>query len=131
MKPPIYEPHAESDLFGSVFHSGSGGCVRDCTCGRTHFDTDQNNGWTWDEGEFEGLEAKAKGDPDRYIGQYGTVTTMEIGGESIVHGCPCNRAARYEKFINTHARMLAEYLNKKAAELQSKSAAMKVEVANG
>jgi hypothetical protein len=106
-----------SDLFARVFDSHGGGCLRECACGRTHFDGG-DNGWTWDDGELEQLREKAAKEPDRYIEQDGTVFCMNIGGAEIVYGCTCDNAERYERFIRAHARQLAEYLRERAKELR-------------
>lgn len=106
-----------SDLFRRVFDSHSGGCRRRCACGREHFDF-SDNGWSWEVGELERLEALALKEPDLYIGHDNTIGTMEIAGLEIVCDCKCETAAKYERFICTHARQLAEYLRKRAKELR-------------
>jgi hypothetical protein len=98
-----------SDRFARIFDSHCGGCRRQCICGRQHFDF-SDNGWTWEDGELERLEAMAKKEPDIYIGHDGTIGTMEIDGVDIVYDCKCDNAAKYERFILAHAEQLAEYL---------------------
>jgi hypothetical protein len=103
---------AVSQSFERAFSSGSGGCVRDCDCGRTNYD--YANSWDWDDGELEALIENAKAEPDRYIGHDHSVSTMDVSGKEIVMGCPCNSARRFEDWIILHAAQIAEYLNSRA-----------------
>lgn len=113
-----------TELFGKVFHSGTGGLVRDCSCGRVHFHDDETE--DFDEGELEQLREKAKEQPDKYIPQGWTIETMEISGCDIVFGCTCDTARKYERFIVNHDTQLAKYLNARARELKDHAAAIEV-----
>lgn len=114
-----------SKLFEEVFDSSCGGCVRMCECGITYFDT--SNLYGWEEGELKELKKKAKEHPDKYIAIADcAVGTMEINGREIVIGCTCDLARRYEKFIISHARQLAEYLNRRADALKKAADSMRV-----
>ena len=114
-----------SELFSEIFSSGCGGCLRTCDCGITYFDG--YNNWDWEVNELENLRQKAKDDPRQYIEQDHSVSTMEIGGAQIVHGCSCGQAQRYETFILNHAVQLADYLNKRASMLKEKAKLIKVD----
>lgn len=115
-----------SEVFREVFHSGHGSCEITCACGRTHFDTSTNNGWSWEEGEFEELVKKSKEEPDKYIGEDGTVTSMMINGLEVVEGCPCDVAKKYELFLIHNAEKVARYLNRRADNLLTESRATRV-----
>lgn len=117
-----------SDLFFSVFRSGSGGCLRTCSCGRVHFDGSSENEWTWGDGgkELATLRMKATAEPDRYYEQDGAITTMNPNGEEIVYGCTCGRARKYEEFLQDEAERIADYLNGRVAELEAEASKMRV-----
>jgi len=109
-----------SNLFLKVFDSHTGGCVRECSCGRTHFDI-SDNGWTWGDGELERLKEKASIFPECYIEVDGTVSTMNVGGEEIVEGCKCKKAKEYESFIRDNAVQIKEYLQEWSKALREKA----------
>lgn len=109
-----------SNLFLKIFDSHTGGCVRECSCGRTHFDI-SDNGWTWGNGELEKLKEKAKKNPDRYIEVDGAVSTMNVGGEEIVEGCQCDRASIHESFIRDNAVQIKKYLQEWSKILREKA----------
>lgn len=121
-------PRAVSVNFERAFASGSGGCVRDCDCGRTNYDF--ANRWDWEDGELEGLIEKAKAEPDRYIGHDCSVSTMDVSGKEIVMGCPCNSARRFEDWIIAHGEQIAEYLNSRANDLEAEASRTRVHVTN-
>ena len=108
-----------SELFGEVFHSGCGGCVRTCECGITYFDA--SSPLDFDEGELDILLEQAEKKPTKYIECDYSISTIEIAGVGIVHGCSCDMAMRYENFIRSHATLLAEYLNKTAKKLREEA----------
>lgn len=116
-----------SDIFIQAFHSGGGGCLRTCECGRTHFDT--YNTWDWDDGELEELEKKAIENPDKYVESDGSASCIEIDGREIVIGCCCDFARKYEAFIKNNAEQIADYLRLYAAQLRER--AEKVDVPIG
>jgi hypothetical protein len=121
------EPIKEhSQLFRSLFDSGSGGCVRECVCGRTFFDNSDENDWTWEEGELERFQQLAKDKPDKCIPVNGAIGTIAIMDIEIVYECPCNASLQYEEFINRHEKQIAKYLNSKAKELEKKASDIKI-----
>lgn len=115
-----------SNLFFDIFRSNSGGCVRICVCGVTWFDGSASGGWTWDEGELENLRAKAEQQPEQYREIEYTVTTLNPNGDEIVADCTCDRARKYEEFLQEEAGRIANYLNMRAAELEEEASKMKV-----
>lgn len=115
-----------TELFYQVFRSGSGGSVRTCVCGVTWFDGSQLGCWDWEPGELEELKEKAEKDPEHYREVDYTVSTLNPNGEEIVDGCTCDRARKYEEFLQDEGGRIAEYLNKRAAELEAEAAKMKV-----
>jgi hypothetical protein len=114
-----------SELFETIFDSHGGGCRRECACGRTHFDI-SDNGWDWEDGELEGLQAKAKEQPDKYIEHDGIVGCMEICGAVIVYDCKCGLALAHERFLVVDAERIAKYLNERAKRLREKADKMEV-----
>ena len=108
-----------SELFENAFDSHTGGCVRNCMCGRVHFD--DVGVYSWEEGELEDLEQKSQEHPDRYIAHDHSVGCMYIDGAKFVYDCPCGKAAKYEEFILKHAEQISEYLRKKAVQLREKA----------
>jgi hypothetical protein len=46
---------------------------------------------------------------------------MDIGGVGVVIGCECDMAAKYERFILTHAAQLAKYLHLHAEALRAEA----------
>jgi len=97
-----------------------------CECGITRFDS--YNIWDWEEGELKKLQQKAKDDPNHYVETDCAIGTIEIGNQEIVYGCTCDIARKYENFILNHARQLAEYLNKYAANLRKTAEEIEVKL---
>lgn len=108
-----------SDIFAEAFSSHCGGYMRECACGRVYYNT--NGGWDVTEEELDEVEERCTKEPEKYFDLDCTVTTMEIGGESIVYGCCCNKARRYERFLINHAEQIVDYLRKRAALLREKA----------
>lgn len=103
----------------------SGHIVVTCgLCGRTHFSTSPNAG-TWDDGELEGLIAKAAASPDRYIGHdcVDSVMAMSIGaGTPAVWDCPCGGLARYEAWVWAQRESIIAYLTARSAKDKARAA---------
>ncbi|MFH0846272.1 MAG: hypothetical protein V1851_02655 [Patescibacteria group bacterium] len=114
-----------SELFGDIFDSHTGGCYRECACGRVHFTTER--GYDWNDGELEDLLKREEKDPDKFIPSDHTVRTMNINGQEIVYGCCCNLAKKYEAFIRNNAPRIAEYLNAMAESLRKKADEIQVD----
>ena len=117
-----------SPLFKKVFDSG-GGSMRECACGKIHFDSSVN-GWDWEDGELEKLILNSKAQPGIFVERDGTVSCMEVFGQEIVYGCDCNLAEQWEKNINTHAVKIAEYLNKRAKLMREQADKIEVNEVN-
>lgn len=64
-----------------------------------------------DPGELDGLNAKHKAEPDRYIpdGDNSSVGITSINGVTHVWNCPCGSLDRIEKFVWDHRRQFIEY----------------------
>jgi hypothetical protein len=93
----------------------AGSIVVDCGfCGRTHF---VSNG-DYDEGELERLRVSAKHHPDKFVErtECDYISCGQLDGITAVFGCPCDKAARYEKFIWNNRLMIADYLKRRAAK---------------
>ena len=107
-----------SELFADAFSSHSGGCVRDCACGRTYFNPD--GGWDWGQGELEELRRRAAEHPDQCVEVDYTVTAMVVGGEEIVDGCCCDLARWYENLICQYSAQITTYYRGRAEALRAK-----------
>lgn len=93
---------------------GGGSLVADCEfCGRTHFyDGDSS---AYEEGEFEGLKAKQKENPDKYISSDDdSIPNGVIDGKQAVRDCPCNSVRKYEDLFWNHKNQIANYLTARA-----------------
>lgn len=101
-----------TEIFGTVFGSGGGGIVRECECGRVHYSSQYSDANCFDEGELERLEQWTETQPDRYISHDHSIGTMMIPfvGE-VVYDCPCERAEKAERILQSQAARLARYLN--------------------
>jgi len=115
-----------SEIFEKVFDTRGSGCVRKCACGITYFD---GSDWSaFYEGELEELRRKAQETPDKFVEWNQSVGCMEIGGQSIVYGCNCDTAQKYEQFIVNYSEQLAKYLNMRAAALRRKAGMIGVNI---
>lgn len=110
-----------SNIFIEAFDSRGAGCERTCACGKVYFDGINESQWDWAEGELETLRCYAKLHPDEYFEVDGAIGTLVIDGKSIVIGCSCDLAERYERFIVQNSEKLAKYLNKRVEELKSEA----------
>lgn len=99
--------------------------MRDCECGRVHFDTSLHGG-DYEPGELDGLLRKQEEKPDKYVSDNSSVTGIEINGKFFADGCPCDGAVAYEGFLKDHAALIAEYLNGRAKELREAADRMEV-----
>ncbi|MEK6883128.1 MAG: hypothetical protein AABY22_26115 [Nanoarchaeota archaeon] len=92
--------------FISAFSSASGGCVRDCQCGKTYFDGDQS--YDWADGELEELKKNKNA-----IELGHTVSTIIFDGIEYVIDCKCwlKRAEQIMGFIDSQNHQIAFYLN--------------------
>lgn len=109
-----------SEYFERALTTG-GSIVMDCDfCGRTHFEDSEGAG-DWDDGELEGLRAKAIAQPDKYHGCNYSVCGGDVNGKRFVIDCPCNGVRPFEDFIWSHGEMIARYLHDRS--LAEKNAA--------
>jgi hypothetical protein len=107
-----------SDHFDKALQSWGGTPVATCHCGRIHFVA---NGANMDEDELQGLEAKHKAEPARYIpGDGDSIGICTFNGVSHVWNCPCESLARAEEWIWAHREIITRYLRARLdAELKS------------
>ncbi len=95
-----------------------------CGCGRVHF---TESGDFMEPGELDGLRAKAKAEPDRYIGdsENDAVSIATVGGVTAVWGCKCGHFDRVEAYLWGNRDMFLRYYRtriereKKEAEASS------------
>lgn len=94
-----------------AFCRSSTSCSIDCACGRVHFTSAQGHG-DYSDGELEGLQAKAKEQPDKYLEDwtFHSIEYMHDGSDAIVIDCPCGRAERIGKWLEDRADRIVEYL---------------------
>lgn len=92
--------------FERAFAGHVAGPVGECDCNRVFWDC-YNEGYSWEDGERERLEA----DPAATRLDY-AVSYVEFEGHRYVHDCACwhPRAARLAAFLDAHAGEIAEYL---------------------
>ncbi len=85
-----------SEDFEEAFSSGTCGLVRECRCGRTHFNS-VDAGY-YEAKEFEELMANSQKTPDKYIPHdEGDVSTINVLGSEFVPECPCGALGKAEK----------------------------------
>jgi len=109
LDPPKNPP---SDRFCSAFRHSAGLVVTCDFCGRTYFGT----GGDYNEGERENYEKLAEEKPDEYISVEDFSGRVELGQGDYVDGCPCNAARRFEDWVWTFRREIAEYVQGRAEE---------------
>lgn len=106
--------------FERGFTTNSAGCLRECACGKWYY---TNGGWDWEEGE---LDALAK-NPNAYARDY-AIGEVAFEGKVYANACDCwhPRALQLIKFIDGHARAIAEYLTeeKKRKTLEAERSAV-------
>jgi hypothetical protein len=96
--------------------------VADCgLCGRVHYAGGVNA--CYDLGELENLDEKAAKDPEKYCRHDidDSISIGELGGMTIVWGCPCNRIEKYERFMWENRVLILEYIKAKATALQAEA----------
>jgi hypothetical protein len=91
--------------FEDAFSTHSGSCYATCACGRIFYNS--NGGWDWEEGELENLEKIQTAVDLDYA-----VESLSFEGKTYVKDCKCwhDRAAIIKKFVDGHAREIANYL---------------------
>lgn len=105
-----------SELFERVLMS-SGHLTVDCElCHRTHFATASPG--NYDEGELEGLRAKAKQHPDQYIedAQNDGISAGTLSGIIVVLGCQCNILRKYEDIFWENRGLIMDYIKRRVLE---------------
>lgn len=93
--------------FEAILHWG-GSPQATCGCGRVHF---TDSGDFMEPGELDGLRAKAKANPDRYVadGENDSVSIAEINGVVVVWGCKCAYGERAEAFLWNNRNAFLRY----------------------
>ena len=115
-----------SEMFIAAFHSRSGGIVRTCTCGITYFDYSSPN--YYDEGELEELKKNQAANPEKYIAEYGSISTMTTNNLEYVIDCKCGMARKYEDFIIRDSRKIVDYLNARSKMLMEEAKSLQIGV---
>lgn len=93
---------------------GRGGTCCDVTCGecgRTYFVTGPGHG-DYPSGVLDCLRQKAVVEPDKFIEvpDFSSMTSLILGGKTVVIGCVCDPTKRYSDWIEERADELIEYL---------------------
>lgn len=93
------------EQFERAFSSNSGGCVRECRCGRKFYD--HENTYDWEPGELEELEKDPKATGLPY-----SVGEVEFESKCFVVDCDCwhTRAEILIGFITSHGHAIANFL---------------------
>ncbi len=107
------------DNFEKAFTSSIGSCRATCVCGKEYYNGD--DGWDFEDGELEKLDADPEATPLNY-----SVSYVCFEGRQFVADCECwkVRANLVMNFIDGHAHEIAEYLSleKKRKQLEAKDA---------
>lgn len=103
-----------SSIFEGAFATGSGGIVRDCACGKTHFSNASCDEGCYEKGELENLLKRCAENPSKYQARDCTVSTMTISGEEYVYGCDCEEPNKAELFVRDNAVSIARFLRELA-----------------
>jgi hypothetical protein len=92
--------------FERAFETHSGGCRRECECGRVFYNP--NGGRDWEDGELEKLAGDGNAQPVEW-----SVETISFEGKEYVSDCNCwhARANVIIGFLNSHAGSIAKYLS--------------------
>jgi hypothetical protein len=106
---------AKLENFERAFDAHVGTCRAHCHCGKEYWDG-HNDGYSWDDGEVEALEA----DPEATKLDY-SVGFVEFEGKQYVNACDCwhKRAEQIIAFIDGHGREIADYLTREKRRLQA------------
>lgn len=116
-----------SELFIEAFSTHSAGCLRECACGVTYYDSSETSSWTWEEGELEAIEEAAKTHPDKYIDRGEPIRTMSMGGEEFVIGCDeCEVPGITEEILLSDYRKIGVYFLGKVLEEEKTIVEMKM-----
>lgn len=92
-----------------------GACHNECGCGRINFGGRAH--WTWEEGEYEGMQEMAKNAPDRYVyhkDDDGVRVGEGLNGVPIVEDCPCGMGDIIEQFWWDRCMDVTRYLKARA-----------------
>ncbi len=102
--------------FVDAFDDSTGGCVRDCACGRVFYNPDDT--WSWEAGELEKLRADAKATPLDY-----SVSTFTFEGTAYVIDCDCwhDRALRVIAWLQNNDQAIAAFLNAEKKRKQAEA----------
>ena len=86
-------------------------------CGREHFACGSKV-IDYEDGELEGLQAKADREPDKYVAHHDadSISWGDLDGKRVVWGCVCHRARRFEDFIWSHRDLIIAYLKARMKE---------------
>jgi hypothetical protein len=107
-------PYASEEFNDALFRTSSIRATCDL-CGKTYFS--ESEGADFEEGELEELKKLAKEQPDKYEENSEWIPNAYIDGKQVVCDCTCGKLRRYERFIWSHRRFIAEYLKRRTARL--------------
>lgn len=107
-----------SRRFENAFSDGAGSNRMQCSCGITHFCSDD---MYYENGEYSALVDNLVAYPDRYRMHDNGIASMTIDGTVFVMGCDCDYPNKCEKFILNNGVAIAKYLNSMAFDLKEKA----------
>lgn len=120
-KPRIVQDHEIREDF---WNSSGGGIVRDCERHGKTFFNDYDNSECYEEGELADLRAKARANPEKYIGCDRDVFTATILGREFVWQCDECREEAYnqQERLWGFRDQIARYLNSRLKEETERAA---------
>ena len=116
-----------SEEFEEAFGDCTAGVVRECKCGRIHFNDVESRMYDSDA-ELAELRAGAQKDPDRYIPHDGCVSTINVLGSEFVPGCVCGSLDSAEKRIWAHRYAILDYLQRMHAKAEKELERMRIAI---
>jgi len=112
-----------SRRFEEAFSDGAGSNRMQCSCGITHFCSEDIN---YENGEYHELVDNLVAYPDRYRMHDEGISSMTIDGNVFIMGCDCQYSNKCEQFILNNAKSIAQYLNSMADDLEEEVKNMRV-----
>ncbi|MHC4314763.1 MAG: hypothetical protein ACYSW3_20130 [Planctomycetota bacterium] len=102
------------ESFKEAFHTGYGGCRRECDCGVQFYNSCGD--WDWEDGELEALH-----DDEESRDIDCTVSQVEFFGTDYVYQCDCwhDKAKRFMQVVDNHSHGIAQYLKLEKIRMQS------------
>ena len=110
----LLEPVTPLDSFVATFNDRSGGCYRQCHCGKRYYHDDDF--YDWEDGEIEELRADAEA-----VSLREGVSTLTFEGREYVIDCKCwrERAEMIIRFLKGHGKKICDFFVVEKDRLQA------------